>query len=210
LSEINDNLGGAGAGGNSGVGAGGNGGEASAEDFLRLTKIAFDVGTSRIGVAKSFADSSIAFEFDTIHVEKYTFGRVEKNKLHKERKRKVHRDRELFLESANNALSLINDVRAEAIYIGLPLHLSSEWSDSCDFALDWGLSLKKITDLPIYYVDERLTTVSATRKLINLGKNSRFIKENVDMQAAKVILQFVLDSHGSVCLPIDEVINERR
>ena len=50
-------------------------------------------------------------------------------------------------------------------------------------------SLKDLTSVPIIKVDERLSTVSATRKLQEAGKNSSQSRALIDSMAAVTILE---------------------
>jgi putative Holliday junction resolvase len=54
--------------------------------------------------------------------------------------------------------------------------------------------LERRTGLPVTMWDERLTTVAATRTLIESGVRRENRKEYVDMIAAEYILQGYLDS----------------
>ncbi|MEY4086962.1 MAG: hypothetical protein RIU70_72, partial [Actinomycetota bacterium] len=49
--------------------------------------------------------------------------------------------------------------------------------------------LREITALPIQYVDERLSTVSAQKKLKEAGVSSRQSKALIDAMAAAAILE---------------------
>ena len=54
--------------------------------------------------------------------------------------------------------------------------------------------LRALTPLPIYFVDERLTTVSAARVLKDSGKNSREARKEIDAMAATAILESALNN----------------
>ena len=56
--------------------------------------------------------------------------------------------------------------------------------------------LKTATDLPIFEMDERFTTVLATKQLREGGYSAKTMKTKLDAVAAAQILQSYLDNHG--------------
>mgnify|MGYP003345956466 FL=1 len=56
--------------------------------------------------------------------------------------------------------------------------------------------LKTATDLPIFEMDERFTTVLATKQLREGGHSAKAMKAKIDAVAAAQILQSYLDNHG--------------
>ena len=56
-------------------------------------------------------------------------------------------------------------------------------------------ALQKEIDIPIEWVDERLTTVSAERTLLEADVSRKKRKKVIDMMAAVLILQTYLESH---------------
>ena len=63
---------------------------------------------------------------------------------------------------------------------------------SCDEVLNFVEDLKKITEIPIRLVDERMSTVSASRSLREAGLDSKKSKSIIDMAAAVGILEFAI------------------
>jgi len=61
-------------------------------------------------------------------------------------------------------------------------------------AVDFAKRLRGLTELPINFIDERLTTKTAQARLHQAGKNSRSSKGLIDAQAAALILEFALES----------------
>ena len=57
-------------------------------------------------------------------------------------------------------------------------------------------NLKKLTDLPITYWDERLSTVAAERALLEADTSRKRRSEVIDQVAAGYILQGALDRMG--------------
>lgn len=94
------------------------------------------------------------------------------------------------------------------IVIGLPLSLSGGDSASTQDARDFALRVAEASNIPVRMVDERLSTVSATRALRATGRNSRTSRPVIDQVAAVIILQHALDAErtgrrlpGAVVVP---------
>ena len=83
------------------------------------------------------------------------------------------------------------------IIVGLPLKLDGTRSVSVQMAEEFVEKLKKFTDIEIEFQDERLSTVSAERILIegNVRRDKR--KNVVDKIAATIILQNYLDRNAN-------------
>lgn len=85
-----------------------------------------------------------------------------------------------------------NDI--SKIIIGMPYNMDGSKGPSAQRVMSFVDLLKKEIDNEIIYEDERLTTVSAERVLIesNIGRNRR--KDHIDKIAAALILQSYLDA----------------
>ena len=83
----------------------------------------------------------------------------------------------------------------EPIYtaIGFPLHLSGKHSDKSETVSKFSERVSEVTENPIYFIDERLTTVSAGRTLREAGLNSKSAKSEIDSMAAAAILDSALN-----------------
>ncbi|MBQ2723427.1 MAG: Holliday junction resolvase RuvX [Clostridia bacterium] len=84
-----------------------------------------------------------------------------------------------------------NDV--ELILSGLPLSLNGQENPQTQKTREFIEQLQSQTNIPIKFVDERLTTVSAQRVLIESGMRRENRKNVVDKVAAAIILQGYLD-----------------
>lgn len=91
---------------------------------------------------------------------------------------------------------LAREREAEALVVGLPLELSGEESDWTREVREVGDRLADRLDLPVFYVDERMTSVRAERAVRGSGlpRGERERKDRVDRAAAVLILQRFLDS----------------
>ncbi len=78
--------------------------------------------------------------------------------------------------------------------VGLPLEMSGAEGPSARRALAFAGDLAEATGVPVEMVDERLTTVEASRRLRDGGTKARAQKARIDGAAAAVILQSWLDA----------------
>lgn len=88
---------------------------------------------------------------------------------------------------------LIVENEVEEIVLGLPLHMNADEGVRAELTKEFKEKLERRTGLPVFFMDERLTTVSADRTMIEAGIRREHRKEYVDMLAATFILQAYLD-----------------
>jgi putative Holliday junction resolvase len=62
-------------------------------------------------------------------------------------------------------------------------------------ARDWASSLAQCTEIPVVFVDERLSTVQAQRGLRDAGRSTKSSRAVIDSASAVVILQSYVDSN---------------
>ena len=91
------------------------------------------------------------------------------------------------------AQSLMTIKRKSKIIVGLPKNMNNTIGPQAKKVKTFVKELRKHTDLDIEYVDERLTTVSATRVLIEQNVSRKKRKDVIDSVAATYILQTYLD-----------------
>ena len=72
------------------------------------------------------------------------------------------------------------------------LDVEYKLTDSSYTIDDFIEDLKKITETPIILIDERMSTVSASRSLREAGLDSKKSKSIIDMAAAVAILEFAI------------------
>lgn len=84
----------------------------------------------------------------------------------------------------------------EAVIFGLPLELDGSESDWTREVREVGEALGQRLDVPVHFIDERLTSVQAERMVRSSGlsRSEREKKERVDAGAAVLILQRWLDT----------------
>lgn len=130
--------------------------------------LALDIGTVRIGIATSDIMEIIASAYEVY------------------RRKNLDSDVKYIAE-------LVSKLDAGEIVIGLPLKLDGTEGQSVDMARAFGEKLSELVNVPIVYQDERLSTVSAQRILIESGMRREKRKDKVDSIAATIILQTYLD-----------------
>ncbi len=135
-------------------------------------KIALDVGDVRIGVAVSDLLGITANPRET-YVRK---------------KGDTNADIAYFCEYAKRE-------EADAFVLGLPKNMDGTEGDRAVVTRQFGDMLQEASGLPVLYQDERLTTVSAERMLIDADVRREKRKKVIDKVAATIILQSYLDSH---------------
>ena len=140
-------------------------------------RIAFDFGDVRIGVAITDSSGILASPLDFI------------------------------ANSADKLRSNLVDLYQEydPIYtaIGFPLHLSGSESAKSASVTQFAVLISEITPNPIYLIDERMTTVSASRTLREAGLNSKSAKGEIDSMAATAILDSALNQERIQDAPIN-------
>lgn len=130
--------------------------------------IGLDIGEKTIGVAVS--DPMLMFANGLV-----TIKRVDSNK-----------DIEKIKE-------IIKDKEVTKIVVGMPYNMDGSIGPSAQRVMSFVDLLRKSLEIDIEYVDERLTTVSAERVLIEQKVRRENRKEHIDKIAASFILQSYLD-----------------
>jgi len=130
-----------------------------------------DLGTKTVGVAISDALQLTAQGIEIIR-------RKDENKLR---------------QTLARIESLIMEYEVEEIVLGLPKHMNNDLGERAQFSLEFKEKLERRTGLPVALWDERLTTVSADRVMMEAGVRREDRREYVDKIAATIILQGYLD-----------------
>ena len=88
---------------------------------------------------------------------------------------------------------LIVEYEVEEIVLGLPKHMNATEGVRVELTQEFKEKLERRTGLPVYFWDERLTTVAADKIMMEAGIRREHRKEHVDRIAATLILQGYLD-----------------
>lgn len=134
-------------------------------------RIGIDVGTVRIGVARSDRDGFLAMPVETIERTSGT--------------------------AIERIGELITELEAIEVIVGLPLSLNGAHTASTEDAMYVAREVALVSSAPVRLVDERLTTVSAHSALRSAGKKQKQTRNVIDQVAAVMILQHALDSERS-------------
>ena len=89
---------------------------------------------------------------------------------------------------------LVREYEVAEIVVGLPKNMDGSVGFRGDICIEFANKLKEQLELPIHLWDERLTTVSAERTLIEGNVSRKKRKQVIDKMAASLILQNYLDS----------------
>lgn len=136
--------------------------------MARGRRIAFDYGDTRIGVAVCDPDGILATPLPYLDA----------------------RHPKLLREIAG----LFEEYQPIHIFLGEPRHLSGEAGSAVEKVSAFAEKLKEEFSLPIYMIDERLSTVDASRRLREAGKSAKDSKALIDSMAAVAILESGLRS----------------
>lgn len=130
---------------------------------MRGRRIAFDYGDVRTGVALCDPDGIIASPLTVLETRSKSF--------------------------LKEIASLLEEHQPIHIFIGKPLNMSGTSGESAAKVDDFVSEIKSISSLPITLIDERLSTVSAQKRLKEAGVSSKDSKALIDAMAAVSILE---------------------
>ncbi|MDB4866689.1 MAG: ruvX [Cohnella sp.] len=91
---------------------------------------------------------------------------------------------------------LVKEHEVEAIVVGLPKNMNGTIGPRGEICMAFAEELRQTLSMPVHLWDERLTTVAATRTLLEADVSRRKRKLVVDKLAASLLLQNYLDAHG--------------
>lgn len=134
--------------------------------------LGLDPGSKRIGVAVSDLSGSIASPLLVLR-------RGESNARDVDAIARIARDEE-----------------ADVIVIGLPLNMDGTRGPSARAAAGLARQLATVVDVPVELHDERLTTVTADRSMLDAGLDAVERRQRVDKVAAAIMLQSWLDARA--------------
>jgi putative Holliday junction resolvase len=97
---------------------------------------------------------------------------------------------------AREIATLAEKEQAERILLGLPRHMNGSLGEAAAKVQAFAAALGAVTPIPIQLVDERLTTVQASRQLQEAGRDTRAQRGRIDSEAAAVLLQGWLDARA--------------
>ncbi len=92
-----------------------------------------------------------------------------------------------------NIARLVEEYEVEAVVVGLPLNMSGKVTAAAQSAKEETEQLRAALGIPVHLYDERLTTVTANRSLMEMEMKADARRRVVDKVAAAVMLQAYLD-----------------
>lgn len=101
-----------------------------------------------------------------------------------------------FSDNAAELLAIARDRELGGLILGLPLNMDGSEGPRCQSTRAFARNLSRLTDLPIGFWDERLSTVAAERALLEADTSRKRRAEVIDHVAAGYILQGLLDRLG--------------
>ena len=132
-------------------------------------RLAIDVGQARIGLAISDFHGILASPLATVQANE---------------------------DQLVSVLEILEHAQADGelleIYVGIPINLQGKNTVSTDSALQFAEVLAGTTTIPVYLIDERLTTSLANAQLKIIGKSQKEARSTIDQMAAVVILEYAL------------------
>ena len=93
-------------------------------------------------------------------------------------------------------VEIINSQEAQGVVIGLPINMDGTEGPQVERINQFAEKLKRHTNLPIYFQDERLSSFDAEQKLIGSELTRKKKKKRLDAIAAASILRDFLDSRS--------------
>ena len=127
-----------------------------------------DLGTVTLGVAVSDVRRGIATPLETIKRKKFGI-------------------------DAARLLEIVAGRQMVGLILGLPLNMDGSEGPRAQSTRAFARNLERLTDLPIAFWDERLSTVAAERALLEADTSRKRRAEVIDHVAAGYILQGALD-----------------
>lgn len=133
-----------------------------------VSALGLDIGRKRIGVAGCDGTGLIATGLMTL-------------------------ERRSFQEDVNRLQELVNQRRVQVLVVGMPYTMSGELGFQAKQVERLAARLSHALELPVEFVDERLTSFQAEQLLIAENQSPSRNRGAIDRKAAAIILQQWLD-----------------
>lgn len=137
-----------------------------------ISALGLDVGRKRVGVAGCDRTGLIATGITTV-------------------------ERTSFERDVQQIQDIVNERQVEVLVVGLPYSMDGSIGFQARQVQKFATRLAKALDLPVEYVDERLTSFQAEQMLIAENRSPSRNKGLIDRKAAALILQQWLDTRGT-------------
>lgn len=137
----------------------------------RICALGLDIGKKRIGIAGCDGIGLLASPLTTIN-------------------------RQSFPEDVAEISKIVQERNIDILVVGLPYSMDGSLGPQAEYVQQEATKLSEALQLPVEYVDERLTSVEAEEQLKSQKRFSRQNKGLIDRQAAAIILQQWLDERS--------------
>lgn len=134
--------------------------------------LGLDLGTKTLGIAISDKTGTIANPYKTYEFKNY----------------------DDLIEPLKR---LIEEYEVAEIALGLPKNMDNSLGFASRRSVEFKEFLEDHFDVPIFFVDERLSTVEAERYLLDADVSRKKRKEHIDAVAASVILNTYIRMKGN-------------
>jgi putative holliday junction resolvase len=143
----------------------------------KISALGLDLGRKRVGVAGCDGTGLIATGITTIY-------------------------RTSLVEDIKQLQAIVEEREVKVLVIGLPYSLNGNLGSQAKEVQKFTQKIARALNLPVEYVDERLTSVEAEMQLKAQKRFSTRNKGLIDQQAATIILQQWLDERRQAKLKI--------
>nr|WP_108871981.1 Holliday junction resolvase RuvX [Tessaracoccus timonensis] len=144
-------------------------------------RLGIDWGKARIGVAACGRHTTVCHPVATVRA-----GRDELAKLE----------------------AIVEEYEPEIIYVGYPLDLRGRLGPAAEFVAQKAAVLaQRVAPIEVRLIDERMSTVSASRSLGSVGRDTRSQRGIIDQAAAVEILQTAVDVEERLAEPAGEPLH---
>ncbi len=156
-------------------------------EFRRGIRIGLDVGSVRVGVARTDPDGILAVPIKTL-------------------KRLASK------QDVDELATLIAEYEPLEIVVGLPVSLSGQAGAAVEAAMSYAYDLNNRLagnrqQVPIRLIDERMSTMQATRQLQAAGRDARQGRNVIDQAAAVIIVQQAVDQERATGRPPGQLLD---
>jgi putative holliday junction resolvase len=100
-------------------------------------------------------------------------------------------------EVCDKLIAVINERKVERLVFGFPKNMNGSIGPQAKKVQEYASKLKMLTNLPVDFEDERLSTVGAEQVLLMADQSRKKRKKAIDMLSAVIILQSYLDRKSS-------------
>ena len=136
-----------------------------------MRALALDIGQKRIGIAASDLTGTIASPVKVLPAQE-------------------------VLSRGKSFVRILEDYEPELLVCGRPKTMSGEDGPQAARVIEQGKAIAKACQLPIEFVDERLSSAEAKRILHEEGYSEKTMRGRVDMVSASLFLQTWLDARN--------------